>query len=287
MQFPEAPVVKETTTKSKKSRYENANLNFPPDVPVDTVLEATLQEYILELEDKIRNGCLGTLKVHDREVWRKALQDGRYDKQCDKLTYSDGTEIEVDALTSSAVNSTLEKIKTEAKNSRPNTPDSEVGSGATKIYRDPGKYLGPPSKDEIVPDQKQQESIRNMACAILQLAQAVKLKDMERPLGPDKNDKKGNCEELRDRWEQSLLGSTSWSQLFVHIHTLDSSISWSKSSYNTQCRICKRRRDAENMLLCDGCNKGHHLYCLKPKLFVRLILFLMFTIFVSLKLIDV
>jgi len=47
------------------------------------------------------------------------------------------------------------------------------------------------------------------------------------------------------------------------------SIQWSRSASNAHCRLCRRRGDAENMLLCDGCNKGHHLYCLKPKLIVR------------------
>ena len=41
---------------------------------------------------------------------------------------------------------------------------------------------------------------------------------------------------------------------------------WSKSLLNTKCRICRRKNDPEKMLLCDGCDRGHHLYCLKPKL---------------------
>jgi bromodomain adjacent to zinc finger domain protein 1A len=35
---------------------------------------------------------------------------------------------------------------------------------------------------------------------------------------------------------------------------------------NAKCRICRRKTDPENMLLCDGCDRGHHLYCMKPKL---------------------
>merc|ERR1712173_243755 len=64
----------------------------------------------------------------------------------------------------------------------------------------------------------------------------------------------------------SLMSSTSYAQLFVHLTTLDSSIIWSKSILNTKCRICRRKTDPEHMLLCDGCDRGHHLYCLKPKL---------------------
>ena len=33
---------------------------------------------------------------------------------------------------------------------------------------------------------------------------------------------------------------------------------------NARCRICRRKGDAEHMLLCDGCDRGHHMYCLKP-----------------------
>merc|ERR1712018_1132355 len=67
-------------------------------------------------------------------------------------------------------------------------------------------------------------------------------------------------------WEVSLMNSTSSAQLFVHLTTLESSIMWSKSLLNAKCRICRKKSDPEKMLLCDGCDRGHHLYCLKPKL---------------------
>ena len=35
---------------------------------------------------------------------------------------------------------------------------------------------------------------------------------------------------------------------------------------NAKCRICRKKTDPEKMLLCDGCDRGHHMYCLKPKL---------------------
>lgn len=46
----------------------------------------------------------------------------------------------------------------------------------------------------------------------------------------------------------------------------DSSITWARSILKAYCRLCKRKGDPQKMLLCDGCNKGHHMYCLKPKL---------------------
>ena len=66
------------------------------------------------------------------------------------------------------------------------------------------------------------------------------------------------------RWEESLLACTNLSQVFVHLNTLDQSVAWSKSVLNARCRLCKRKGDAEHMLLCDGCDRGHHMYCLKP-----------------------
>ncbi|XP_034176912.2 ATP-dependent chromatin assembly factor large subunit isoform X2 [Osmia lignaria lignaria] len=255
------PIKGPSNKTSKKNKYENANLNFPSEMPVVDVLELTLRDYILDFEDKMKSGCLGHLKVNDREAWRKAINNRGYDKQCDKLIYGTN-EIEVDV----ASNITLDKVKNEAKHSRPGTPDSEVGSINIKTYKDSGKYLGPPNENELLPDPKQQTVIKQMACAILQLSYAVDQKYLQKPLCGDEKDKKWTGEETRERWEQSLMASTSWSQLFLHLSTLENSVAWDRSALNAQCRICRRRRDPEKMLLCDECNKGHHLYCLKPKL---------------------
>ena len=55
-------------------------------------------------------------------------------------------------------------------------------------------------------------------------------------------------------------------QVFLHLATLDNSVTWSRSLTKTRCRVCRKGGDHEKMLLCDGCDKGHHIYCLKPKL---------------------
>ncbi|XP_071868884.1 ATP-dependent chromatin assembly factor large subunit isoform X3 [Bombus fervidus] len=246
---------------SKKNRYENANLNFPSEMAVNIVLELTLRDYILDFEDRVKGGALGNLKVNDREVWRHAISNRKYDKQCDKLVYGTN-EIEADIVS----NTSLDKIKNETKHSRPGTPDSEVGSINTKTYKDAGKYLGPPNENEMLPDPNQQLAIKQMACAILQLSHAIEQKYLQKPLGATEKDKKWFGEDIREKWEQSLMASASWSQLFVHLSTLENSVAWSRSALNAQCRICRRRRDGDKMLLCDGCNKGHHLYCLQPKL---------------------
>jgi len=66
-------------------------------------------------------------------------------------------------------------------------------------------------------------------------------------------------------WESSLMSPpTSVSRVAVHLSVLDSCVAWSRSALLASCRICRRRGNAELMLLCDGCDRGHHTYCLKP-----------------------
>ena len=69
-----------------------------------------------------------------------------------------------------------------------------------------------------------------------------------------------------DRWQSSLATQslTGLSQLAVYMSTLDRSILWPKSVLNASCRLCNKADDAHLMLLCDGCDCGHHTYCLNP-----------------------
>ncbi|CDQ94350.1 unnamed protein product [Oncorhynchus mykiss] len=56
------------------------------------------------------------------------------------------------------------------------------------------------------------------------------------------------------------------SQVFLHLSTLERSVIWAKSLLNARCKVCRRKGDAENMLLCDCCDRGHHIHCVRPKL---------------------
>lgn len=85
---------------------------------------------------------------------------------------------------------------------------------------------------------------------------------------------------LLESWQESLMQCTSLSQLFLYLGTLEKSVAWSRSVLKAHCRICRRRGDAENMLLCDGCNRGHHIYCLKPPLKVYISYYLLLVVVV-------
>jgi len=53
-----------------------------------------------------------------------------------------------------------------------------------------------------------------------------------------------------------------------HLPNLDPTIITSTwiPPLNYPCQVCQRTNDADQMLLCDNCNDGYHLFCLKPKL---------------------
>jgi len=66
-------------------------------------------------------------------------------------------------------------------------------------------------------------------------------------------------------WEASLMTVTSPSSLYLHCIHFDECINWDKSPENIRCVICKRKTDAETMLICDECDKAYHMACHKPK----------------------
>uniref|UniRef100_H2YIG3 Bromodomain adjacent to zinc finger domain protein 1A n=1 Tax=Ciona savignyi TaxID=51511 RepID=H2YIG3_CIOSA len=115
--------------------------------------------------------------------------------------------------------------------------------------------------------------------ALLIIARGIDKKYLKTPLGSveeaktsrsknseDKEETKNIRKDMLYRWEVSLLHCTSLSQVFLHLSTLDRCIMWTKSILNAKCRICRRKGDAEKMLLCDVCDRGHHMYCLRPAL---------------------
>ena len=67
-------------------------------------------------------------------------------------------------------------------------------------------------------------------------------------------------------WRSSLARCSSLSQIALHMSVLECSIAWNKSRMNARCRICRRGRDEDCLLLCDKCDRGYHTFCLTPPL---------------------
>lgn len=65
--------------------YGNANMGFPPNTSVTDVTEGTLVDNIAELERRVTEGHLATMRVPDMVKWRAALTEARDDGQSDAL----------------------------------------------------------------------------------------------------------------------------------------------------------------------------------------------------------
>ncbi|XP_051881214.1 bromodomain adjacent to zinc finger domain protein 1A isoform X2 [Pristis pectinata] len=252
----------------------------------DKQLELRLKDLLLDIEDRTWQGTLGGIKVMERYVWRAALETGQYELLGKALPTQNGIRLLENDVKENGV------IKIEGEESK------EI-DGMTNGYNAKAGPLEPKTETRSsvstsANSPRQVNSVvRYLAVALLQLEQGIERKFLKPPLGDSddikkeqkdkkkKDDKRKNEDQasekddasdggkiqktLLDRWRESLLACTSLAQVFLHLSTLDRSIIWAKSLLNARCKICHKKGDAENMLLCDGCDRGHHTYCLRPK----------------------
>ncbi|KAM4899444.1 bromodomain adjacent to zinc finger domain protein 1A isoform 2-T3 [Sylvia borin] len=208
-------------------------------------LELRLRDFLLDIEDRIYQGTLGAIKVTDRQAWRAALEHGRYEFLNDenkengiiKTVNEESEEMETDDQDKFIVKDRLVGLKTEA-------PSAASTSTSTP--------------------QPVSNVVHYLASALLQIEQGIERRFLKAPL--DASDGGRSYKTVLDRWRESLLSSTSLSQVFLHLSTLDRSVIWSKSILNARCKVCRKKGDAESMVLCDGCDRGYHTYCIRPKL---------------------
>ncbi|XP_061898479.1 bromodomain adjacent to zinc finger domain protein 1A-like [Entelurus aequoreus] len=234
-----------------------------------TIMEARLRDLLLDLEDRIHQGSLGTVKVMDRHVWRSALEAGNYELLCpDQRTNAPGDAVEVDS-----------------------TPRYECCRG-TGVQRDQlvdrCVCWSRPQVDKMAEGGRGSSTVQSLAQALAHVERGIERRFLKPPLGEEdcKKEQKTKKSKKRDddqasedgsdssrvaksvleRWRESLLSSSSLSQVFLHLSSLEVSVLWSRSVLNARCRVCRRKGDADNMLLCDACDRGHHTHCLRPRL---------------------
>ncbi|KAM3624937.1 uncharacterized protein V6R79_003992 [Siganus canaliculatus] len=67
-------------------------------------------------------------------------------------------------------------------------------------------------------------------------------------------------------WRKALTEVRSAAQLAMCIQQLQKSIAWERSIMKVYCQMCRKGDNEDLLLLCDGCDKGCHTYCHKPKI---------------------
>eukprot|EP00066_Takifugu_rubripes_P028873 XP_011618139.1 PREDICTED: bromodomain adjacent to zinc finger domain protein 1A [Takifugu rubripes] len=230
----------------------------------ETVMEARLRDLLLDIEDRIYQGTLGSLKVKDRQVWRSALESGNYEPLCSTSRESGGfgrqtehMDVDTPFLARAGDRRQLrcEEVTPCSGSTTPQVISRSVHHLAEALsHIEQGierRFLKPPLGEE---DSKKEQKMKK-----------TKKKDEDR-LSEDGSEGGRVCKTVLERWRESLQSCTSLSQVFVHLSSLERSVLWSRSILNARCRICRRKGDADNMLLCDGCDRGHHTHCLRPRL---------------------
>ncbi|XP_058529832.1 bromodomain adjacent to zinc finger domain protein 2A isoform X1 [Ochotona princeps] len=67
-------------------------------------------------------------------------------------------------------------------------------------------------------------------------------------------------------WRQTLERCRSAAQVCLCLTQLERSIAWEKSVNKVTCLVCRKGDNDEFLLLCDGCDRGCHIYCHRPKM---------------------
>uniref|UniRef100_A0A8C9T8D6 Bromodomain adjacent to zinc finger domain protein 1A n=1 Tax=Scleropages formosus TaxID=113540 RepID=A0A8C9T8D6_SCLFO len=239
-------------------------------------MENRLKDLLLDIEDRIYQGTLGAIKVMDRSAWRAALEDGHYELLVPDLRDNNGV---IKAMNKDVCPMDIEE----------NPVGGKVG-GKDRLQELKGETLSTASTSSSTP-QPVNNCVHFLARALAQIEQGIERKFLKAPLGDEdvkkdqktkKKEKKKDdeqsterddgsdsgrvCKTVQDRWRESLLGCSSLSQVFLHLSTLERSVIWAKSILNARCKVCRKKGDAENMMLCDACDRGHHIYCVRPRL---------------------
>nr|KAF6483234.1 bromodomain adjacent to zinc finger domain 1A [Rousettus aegyptiacus] len=266
----------QTDSKPTYSRGRSSNAYDQSQMSAERQLELRLRDFLLDIEDRIYQGTLGAIKVTDRHMWRSALENGRYELLSEEnkengiiKTVNENVEeeVEIDEQAKVIVKDRLLGIKTETPStvstnaSTPQSVSNVVHYLAMALFQiEQGierRFLKAPlGNTEINKDQKRDRKKKDKK----------KREEDQSSVRDDASDSGRSYKTVLDRWRESLLSSASLSQVFLHLSTLDRSVIWSKSILNARCKICRKKGDAENMVLCDGCDRGHHTYCVRPKL---------------------
>lgn len=232
----------------------SASLPYPKYNSADQYLELYLREQILDIEEKIHLGSLGYLRdVEERARWRDSIENSGAAAALNPNTPTqEETQQEQDALSASKA------------------PDGGRGRSRSTtpfVHEDRNRRKSSPPVNP---------SVHELSRALLQVQAGIEKKYLMPPLGMAVDQKKRRRQKEQkvikesdvcvEEWRVSLARATSFSQVFVHLATLERCVMWSKSLMNVRCRICRRKCGDEFMLLCDGCDHGYHTYCLKPPL---------------------
>ncbi|XP_076298131.1 bromodomain adjacent to zinc finger domain protein 2B isoform X20 [Lasioglossum baleicum] len=69
-----------------------------------------------------------------------------------------------------------------------------------------------------------------------------------------------------NNWRDATARAHTSAQLAMALYMLEASIAWDKSIMKANCQFCHSGDNEDKLLLCDGCDRGYHTYCFRPKM---------------------
>jgi bromodomain adjacent to zinc finger domain protein 1A len=220
--------LKRATNTIKK--YDDTNFNCRVGADVNEIYDFVLRKYLLEFEHKISAGCLGELKVSDKMMWRKYIEDGEYYSLDDHLKWGRSS------VANGSMTNGHAKVGGSSRGSEKNddeddgTSDSMSTIGETDFVQAMEVDSGNCSDMESVDENVQMKTsdveavklkVKNLAMALLQIEQGTEIKFIRAPFGPSKESKDksamARAYELSKKrllmWEESLMKATNFSQV--------------------------------------------------------------------------
>lgn len=237
--------------------------------------ELYLREQILDIEEKIHIGNLGY--ISDRAHWRNSIE-------CSGAAATllpPGEGVVSSSAAAAATNTTTTTTTTNSSSSSLHSASSShsASPSAVAAVAAVAAASGTQTQGNINGFSTPLSVVQELGSALLQVQAGIGKKFLMPPLGTaidkkkkqqlrggKKSDEVKESDVCLEQWRSSLGKATSFSQVFLHLATLERAVMWSKSLMNVRCRICRRKCGDEFMLLCDGCDHGYHTYCLKPPL---------------------
>lgn len=173
-------------------RCVDANMGYPTEMSSDEVQENVLIENILEMEEKLKVGFLGSVKGAERNKWRNCLQNKHYDEfeEFIKNPSPATKELKVKELDEGGDKTCENQLylmtgRFVSERSRSSTPE---GSSKDQ-YQDPGIFLTSAIKSTnfdgtpLIQSDASKKAIHCLANALSHVALAIEGKFLKRPLG--------------------------------------------------------------------------------------------------------
>lgn len=221
-------------------KYDYANLNLEPGTDPTTIYDVAIRENILDFETKITLGCLGNIKVSDRIEWRRLIENFNYDKLTDSLSWGTQAWKMNGGLTNghSKEENGDESGGEEEQEPEEEEIDDEIEEGflpGIEIVGNTTVLESEDSSDEGISlhdSDALKTKVQNMASALLQIEQGIDQKFIRAPFGPKKDSKDKNaqtkalfhCKKRIQKWENSLMKSTNFSQASIRINSFSNQI---------------------------------------------------------------